>query len=76
MMLEDRTNDLVQPFNEVREEISNNVFNDRRTEEYFDYLESLRAEAVIEWKNEELRQLYDVYRAENANSLPGGPQQN
>ena len=67
-MLEDRTNDLVQPFNEVREEISNNVFNDRRTEEYFDYLESLRAEAVIEWKNEELRQMYEVFIADPANA--------
>jgi peptidyl-prolyl cis-trans isomerase SurA len=68
VMLEDRTNDLVQPFNEVREEISNNVFNDRRTEEYFDYLESLRAEAVIEWKNEELRQMYEVFIADPANA--------
>ena len=68
VMLEDRTNDLVQSFNEVREEISNSVFNDRRSEEYFDYLESLRTEAVIEWKNEELRQMYEVFIADPDNA--------
>ena len=68
VMLADRTDDLVYPFNEVRDDISNNVFNDRRLEEYADYLESLRAEAIIEWKNEELRQLYQAFRADPANA--------
>ena len=76
VMLEARTDDVAQPFDEVRDQISTNVFNDRRLEEYSQYLDSLRDEAIIEWKNEDLRQLYDVYRAENANSPPGGPQQN
>ena len=76
LMLEARTDDVAQPFDEVREQISSNVFNDRRLEEYSEYLDSLRDEAIIEWKNEELRQLYEVYRAENANSPPEGPQQN
>ena len=76
VMLEARTDDVAQPFDEVRDQISSNVFNDRRLEEYAQYLDSLREEAIIEWKNEELRQLYEVYRAENVNSPPGGPQQN
>jgi len=67
VMLEDHTDDLVSPFEEVRADISNNVFNDRRLEEYADYLENLRAEAIIEWKNEELRQLYEAFRADAGN---------
>ena len=68
VMLEARTEDLVSPFDEVRDDISNNVFNDRRLEAYADYVESLRAEAIIEWRNEELRQLYEAFRADPANS--------
>ena len=72
VMLEDRTDDLVYPFEEVRADISNNVFNDRRLEEYADYLENLRTEAIVEWKNEELRQLYEAFRADPANvGAPG-----
>ena len=69
VMLEARQADAVRAFDDVRDNISENVFNDRRLEEYSDYLESLRAEAIIEWKNDELRQLYETYRA-NAESLP------
>ena len=68
VMLEDRTDDLVRSFNEVRDNISNNVFNDRRLEEYADYVEALRDEAIIEWRNEELRQLYEAFRADPANT--------
>lgn len=70
VMLEARTEDVAKPFEEVRDDISNNVFNDRRLEEYSDYLDSLRADAIIEWKNEELRQLYEAYRADPANETP------
>ena len=76
VMLEARTDDVAQPFDEVRDQISTNVFNDRRLEEYSQYLDSLRDEAIIEWKNEELGQLYEVYLAENGNSPLGGPPQN
>ena len=72
VMLEARTDDLVRPFDEVRDDISNNVFNDRRLEAYADYLDSLRAEAIIEWKNEELRQLYEAFRADSANAGAAG----
>jgi len=76
LMLEDYTEAVLQPFDQVRDAISSSVFSDRRLQEYADYLESLRAEAIIEWKNEELRQLYEQFRAtqpegEVASSRPG-----
>ena len=39
LKLEDRKDPVVQPFQDVRDEISNSVFNDRRLTEYEEYLE-------------------------------------
>jgi len=68
--LEARTEPVVLPFDDVRDDISNNVFNDRRLNEFERYLDQLRSEAVIEWKNDELRQIYEQFRAEQADSAP------
>jgi len=68
VMLEARTDALLRPFNEVRDGISSNVFNGRRVEAYAEYLESMRSEAIIEWKNEELQQLYEAFRGDPANA--------
>ena len=64
--LESRTEPTPQPFDEVRVNISNNVFSDRRLAEYDKYLERLRNEAVIDWKSDELRQAYEAYRKQQA----------
>lgn len=61
LKLEDRTEDVAQPFEEVRDQISENVFNERRLTEYRKYLDSLREDAIIEWKSEELKQAYEQY---------------
>jgi foldase protein PrsA len=63
LKLEAQTDDIIQPFEEVREMISNSVFNDRRSEEYETYLTDLRDTAIIEWRNEELQEAYDLFRA-------------
>ena len=63
LKLEARTDDTVRPFEEVRENISTSVFNDRRLEEYGKYLDGLLDTATIEWKSEELREAYDQFRA-------------
>ena len=70
LKLEARTDDAVQPFDDVRETISSSVFNDRRLEEYEKYLNSLRETATIEWKSEELREAYDQFRANPPAALP------
>ncbi len=66
LRLEVRMEATPQPFDEVRLDISNNVFNDRRLEEYNKYLESLRNEAVIDWKSDELLQAYEIYQEQQA----------
>lgn len=62
LMLEQRTDDAARPFEDVREEISENVFNDRRLDEYAKYLDELREEAIIEWKSAELHEAYNQFR--------------
>ena len=47
------------PFEEVREEIVNNVFNERRLEALDRFLTTLRSEAIIEWNDDGLKALYD-----------------
>ena len=68
VMLEARTDASAVPFDNVRDGISSNVFNDRRLGEYTKYLKSLRTEAIIEWKNDDLRRLYEDYRESGANT--------
>ena len=54
------------PFEEVREGIIDSVFNERRLEGLTEYLSDLREEAIIEWKDEGLNQIYDQYVEERA----------
>lgn len=47
------------PFDKAREQISDRVFTAKRKEEFNKYLARLRSEAIIEWKNDEVRKAYD-----------------
>lgn len=72
LLLEDLTDDAARPFADVRDQISENVFNDRRQDEYAKYLDELREEAIIEWKSTELHEAYDEFRTQ---ALAAAPQQ-
>ena len=72
LRLEARTEPEPRPFEEVRDEISQNVFNDRRLAEYARYLDRLRGEADMEWNNERLQQAFEDYEAVRAARLAGG----
>lgn len=60
LKLESSTEAQRMPFEQAREEISNRVFTDKRKVEYQKYLEKLRGQAIIEWKNQELKKAYLV----------------
>jgi len=49
----------VLSFDEARQQISNRVANEKRQAEFLKYLQKLRAQALIEWKNGELKKMYD-----------------
>ncbi|MEE2638480.1 MAG: peptidyl-prolyl cis-trans isomerase [Acidobacteriota bacterium] len=69
LKLESSTAAAPAPFDEVRASIIDNVFNERRLEALNTYLSTLRTEAIIEWKDEGLKTLYDAYIA-NRTSPP------
>jgi parvulin-like peptidyl-prolyl isomerase len=60
LKLESMTAAEIVAFEQAREEISNRVFTDKRKQEFDKYLEKLRTEAIIEWKNAELKTAYDT----------------
>ena len=72
LRIEARTEPEPRPFEEVRDEISQNVFNDRRLAEYGRYLDRLRSEADFEWKNEQLEQAFEDYEEARASRLASG----
>jgi len=58
--IESKNESKVLPFEEAREQIANRVVTDKRRAEFTKYLQKLRAEALIEWKNAELRKMYEA----------------
>lgn len=45
---------------QAREQISEHVFTDKRKAEFQKYLQKLRAQAIIEWKNEDVKKAFDA----------------
>ncbi|OFV93272.1 MAG: hypothetical protein A3H95_05640 [Acidobacteria bacterium RIFCSPLOWO2_02_FULL_64_15] len=57
--LEASTPNETMTFDRARERISERVFTDKRKEELQKYLEKLRAQAIIEWKNADVKKAFD-----------------
>ena len=72
LQLEARTRPEPQTFEEVQDLIANTVFNDRRSAEYARFLDELREEADIEWKDETLREAFDSFEAVRAERIASG----
>jgi peptidyl-prolyl cis-trans isomerase SurA len=59
LKLETTTPPETMSFEQAREQISERVFTDKRQVEYEKLLQRLRSEAIIDWKNPELKKAYD-----------------
>jgi parvulin-like peptidyl-prolyl isomerase len=59
LKLESLTPPETMPFDQAKSQISERVFTDKRREEYEKFLERLRTQAIIEWKNDELKKAYE-----------------
>ena len=59
LKLESITPTQTLPLEQAREQISERVFTDKRKAEFQKYLEKLRAQAIIEWKNEDVKKAYE-----------------
>jgi parvulin-like peptidyl-prolyl isomerase len=59
LKLETKSDTQTLPLEQAREQISERVFTDKRKVEYQKYLEKLRAQAIIEWKNPDIKKAFD-----------------
>ena len=61
--LELRTESDRLTFDQARQQIGDRIGNEKRTDELEKYLAKLRDQAIIEWKNDELKKAYEQGRA-------------
>ena len=47
-------------FEDAKNEIADKIANDKRSGEYTKFIERLRAEAIIDWKNDEIKKAYEL----------------
>lgn len=60
------------PYDEVRNDIMTNVFDERRLQALERYLGTLRAEAIVEWVDEDLHEMYQAEVASRSAGRRGG----
>jgi peptidyl-prolyl cis-trans isomerase SurA len=61
----------VKPYDEARSEIADKIANGKRQGEYEKFIARLRAEAIIDWKNDEIKKAYEVGLQEEAVAKQG-----
>jgi peptidyl-prolyl cis-trans isomerase SurA len=64
LQLESRVDSVVLSYESAREEIAEKVFENKRHAELDRYLDRLRSQAIIEWKNDELKRLFEEYQGQ------------
>ena len=73
LKLESSTPVTIVPFEEAREKISERVYSEKRQLEFEKFLERLRSEAIIEWKNQDIKKAYDAGLAKVKPATPTPP---
>ena len=71
LKLESRTETKIRTFDEARSDISNKVGETKIMGERLKYLERLRAQATITWRNDELKKAYEIALAARQKALAG-----
>lgn len=64
--LESRIEAVPEPFDKVRDQITQKIYDTRMDGETKKFLDKLRTQALIEWKDEGYRQMYEKARATKA----------
>ncbi|HEV3062225.1 MAG TPA: peptidyl-prolyl cis-trans isomerase [Vicinamibacterales bacterium] len=70
LKLETKSEAQTMPFDQARQQISERVFTDKRKAEYMKYLEKLRAQAIIEWKNPDVKKAFEEGLKQPAAATP------
>ncbi len=61
--LESRSETVVPQLEQVRNQVADRVFREKGRPELAKYLKKLRDQAIIEWKNDEIRKAYEAFLA-------------
>jgi parvulin-like peptidyl-prolyl isomerase len=69
LKLESKTEETIRSFEAARTEIGDRVAEEKRRGELQKYLEKLRDQAIVSWKNDELKKAYDQALAERKAKL-------
>lgn len=64
LKVESRSDSTVEPFDKVQDQVAARVRNSRADELEQAYLQGVRGQAIIEWKDEELKKLYEQHMAQ------------
>jgi peptidyl-prolyl cis-trans isomerase SurA len=70
LKLESRSETVVPQLEAVRNQVADRVFREKGRPELVKYLTKLRQQAIIEWKNEDLKKAYEIYLARPATPAP------
>jgi peptidyl-prolyl cis-trans isomerase SurA len=71
LQLDSATTPQLKTFESARDDIADKVYGAKRSEEFAKYLRKLRGEAIIEWKNDEMRKLWILRTSEPQSKAPG-----
>jgi parvulin-like peptidyl-prolyl isomerase len=74
LKLESSTPTQVLTFEQARDQISDRVVTDKRRDEFQKYLVKLRAQAIIDWKNADLKKAYEEGLTTQAKAGTGASQ--
>jgi parvulin-like peptidyl-prolyl isomerase len=64
----------VKPFDEARGDIADRLANEKRRGEFSKFLEKLRSQAIIDWKNQEMKKAWEVGLTQVAAQVSEGGQ--
>jgi len=71
LLLDTATTPQLKAFESARDDIADKVYGSKRAEEFLKYLKKLRGEAIIEWKNDEMRKLWILRTSDQQTKAPG-----
>jgi len=69
--LESQSPTVIQPLDKVRNQVADKVFREKSRPELARYLKKLREQALIEWKNDEIRKVYEAQVKTLDAGIPG-----
>jgi len=70
LKLDSSTPTATMPFEQARQQISDRVVTGKRSEEFGKYLVKLRSQAIIEWKNDDVKKAFELGVAQQAKAAP------